>query len=210
MIALTQKKETAEQKLLKMIEASGKGAGSSKSQAKVKSKQNVLSVVVAVNRILTFVVAIAIGLLVKEIIEGTQLISKGMDINFTNTANARVLTEENLFPPVQRLSYYLATAKSRNIFQPYENEAIKNMADVSDKNSRVAQKTGHLRLVGIAWLDRVDTASVMLEDTEKKITYFLMQGEKAGDVIVKNIYADSAVLGYENEEITIRYDKSQM
>ena len=88
----------------------------------------------------------------------------------------------------------------------------KSTVNVSKENRRVAQETKNLRLVGISWLDTVETASVMIEDTEKEVTYFLKEGEKIGnsDIVIKTIYAESTKLGYEDEEIIITYDETKM
>ena len=60
------------------------------------------------------------------------------------------------------------------------------------------------KLVGIAWLDLPETASVMIEDTQKNETFFLKQGEQLEGVTVKTIYTDRAVFSHENEETTIK------
>ena len=60
------------------------------------------------------------------------------------------------------------------------------------------------KLVGIAWLDLPETASIMIEDTHKKETFFLKQGEQLEGVTVKTIYTDRAVFSHENEETTIK------
>ncbi len=204
------KAETAEQKLLKMIEASaGPGASGVKVEKKPEKKFNIISFIKIGNKVLMGGVILAGVLLVNEVRSGMMLL--GREARFSGIR--RIVNQpegtEKFFPVIEGLSFYLSGVKRRNIFQPFE-AAIKNVVEVSAKNRRIAQKTANLHLVGVSWLDSVETASVMIEDTEKKITYFLQQGEKIEDIIVKTIYADSVELGYENEEIIIQYDKSQM
>lgn len=204
----SKKKETAEQKLLKMIEdSSGADVSVSKTKQKVVKKQNTLSVMKLLNKLLIIGVLGAIAFLGNEIIAGASLTSKNIEIPAAK--KAKVLGGENAQEiAIQRVSYYLANVNRRNIFQPYE-EAQKAL-EVTDKNKKIVDKLAKLKLVGVSWLDRIETASVMIEDTDKKVTYFLRKGEKIGDIVVKTIYADSALLGYEDEEIIIKYDKSKM
>ena len=60
------------------------------------------------------------------------------------------------------------------------------------------------KMVGIAWLDVPESATVMLEDTATHMTHFLKEGDKVEDVIVKIIYTDRVVFSRANEEITIK------
>ena len=206
------KKETAEQKLLKMIEASSATAvATGKTQLRIVSKQNLLSIIRQVNQILMGGIVIAGIFLVNEMRVGVILSGKRNNYN-PAVINSKTLGKkmEALIPSVQGLPFYMASVNRRNIFQPHEKEQSANVVEVSPKNQRIRGKITNYRLVGIAWFDSVESASVMIEDTEKKVTFFLMKGEKLGDVFIKTIYADSAILGYENEEITIRYDKTQM
>ncbi|MCA9408493.1 MAG: hypothetical protein KC733_07375, partial [Candidatus Omnitrophica bacterium] len=144
-----------------------------------------------------------------EFKEGIENLSQKINLGGVGRA-ARAVDEDNLIPDPTRLSKYLVNVKKRNIFQPWEPPEVKNIVEVTEKNKTIANKTENLRLVGLSWFDHVDTASAMIEDIEKQVTYFLQKGEKVGDIVVKTIYADSVELGYDNEEIIIRYDKSQM
>ena len=205
------KKETAEQKLLKMIEvADGAPIESARTQKKVHKKQNLIGLIKTINKILFIGVIVAGLFLANEIVAGIRLLGQNPQFDAGQKNVANVAGEENPVPQAQRLSYYLSAVKQRNIFQPFETSATQSVVEVSSKNARIAKKTSGLRLVGVSWLDSIESASVMVEDVDNKVTYFLQKGEKIGDVTVKTIYADSVELGYENEEIIIRYDKSQM
>ncbi len=203
------KQETAEQKLLKMIEASaGAAAQAPKTEVKVKKKQTFLSVLKTGNKVLFGLVLLTAWFCAREIFSGIKFMNQKVSFNVAETdRDGEVGTKE--IPVARDLPYYLAGVKRRDFFRPYE-EAGKSRVVASKKNRRIAEKTASLRLVGVSWLDSVETASVMIEDTEKKQTYFLQKGDKIGDIFVKTIYADSVKLGYKNEEILIQYDKSRM
>lgn len=199
-------KETAEQKLLRMIESSSTAAATAKTQQKVVKKQTLLTVVRLANQLLLVVILVLGAYFVFEIIKGTALLTKKIEFNTDGTVKGLPGATDPIGDGQQRLSYYLASVKKRNVFQPYEGTA--QVAEVV--SSKLTQKTGHLKLVGISWMNSVDTASAMIEDSNKKVTLFLNRGDKIDDIIVKTIYADSVKLGYDNEEIILNYDKPQM
>jgi len=209
---MAERTETAEQKLLKMIEtssASGDSIGDVViSKKTIHKKQSSLALLKVLNSVLIVAVFIVIGLIINEYKKGTDLLSQHFKFTVNEGAARQVLESESLIPTVQKLSFYLAPVKQRSIFQPYEVKVDK-VVDVSDKNKTIASKISHLKLVGISWMDSIETASVMIEDTEKNMTYFLRREQKIGDISVKTIYADSVALGYENEEIMIHYDTSK-
>ena len=110
----------------------------------------------------------------------------------------------NIILPVRNLSDYLALVESRNIFQPVEKKAAAEKTAAQSSTQKIAAMTEKLKLVGISWLDSAQTASVMIEDQESGNTYFVHQGEKVKELTVKTIYTDQVVLTFEGEEITIR------
>ena len=204
------KKETAEQKLLKMIEASSSSEGGvSKTQLRVAKKQSLLAVVKTSNKFLFFGIIIAGIFLANEVKSGAELLGKEIRFQVNQSVVTRTLGANDLIPSIPELALYLSGPKRRSLFHPFEKQE-KKVIEVSDENRRIAKRIAKFRLVGISWMDRIETASVMIEDTEKQVTYFLQKGEKLEDIVVKTIYADSAMLGYENEEIIINYDKTQM
>ena len=205
----TAKKETAEQRLLKMIETSSGSVQNAKTQQTVISKRSLLTVLKSVNQVLTIVLLASVAFLAFELLQGFSVLSPKIQINVDQKKSNKVMGVETIIPVFQNVSYYLSGVTRRNIFQPIESEKARAVVS-TDRSSKLAQLTQNCKLVGISWLNSIDSASAMIEDTDKKITYFLQKGEKMGDITVKTIYADSAVLGYENEEIIIKYDKPQM
>ena len=207
MMALA-KKETAEQKLLKMIETTS-SAQTVKAQQSVLNKQSLLSVLKTVNQFLMIGLIVAVVFLAYEFFRGVAVLNNQIHISVDQRKSNKVMGVETVIPVFQNVSYYFSGVTRRNIFQPIESEKARAVVS-TDKTSKLAQSTQNLKLVGISWLSSIDSASAMIEDTDKKVTYFLQKGEKIGDITVKTIYADSAVLGYGNEEIIIKYDKPQM
>ncbi|MBF0479545.1 MAG: hypothetical protein HQL26_08680 [Candidatus Omnitrophica bacterium] len=197
--------ETAEQKLLKMIEtSSGSGAVSSKAQQDVKQKQNLLIMIRCVNGLLVLLIVLGIALIFGQFRAGNEMVKRAVAFTEPKIAAPKIsglLAKNNS----KNLDVYISNIHKRNFFYPYEKPHATGSAEVS-ANRDIARATKSLRLVGVSWLDSVDSASVMIEDTEKNQTYFLMKGEKIGDIFVKTIYADSVELGYQNEEIVIKYD----
>lgn len=205
---VAKKTETAEQKLLKMIEASsGGGETVSESQKEFQSQERILSVVKIANKILIVCVLAAVFFLGNEIKTGVQVLGEKIQISGVKTSGSNSFDGAGLVPVIQRISYYLSNVNKRNIFSPYKDVQTASVVEVSENNRAIVGRTKNLRLVGISWFDTVESASVMVEDIKKKETLFLRKGEKIGDITVKTIYANSVELGYKDEEIIIRYDK---
>ena len=207
---MAQKKETAEQKLLKMIESSSSVAESASAQKKVTKQQSSLGALQALNKALVLVFLLSIGFFVWEVQNGLAMVGKDSQFSSTAASLPEGFSTEDLPEQAERLSIYMASAKRRNVFEPFVAVAAQNVAEAGVDSRKAVQMTQNLKLVGISWLETVDSASVMLEDTQRNVTHVLQRGEKLGDVVVKTIYADSVELGYDDEEIIIRYDKSQM
>ena len=204
-----QTKETAEKKLLKMIESSSKSSGLNLKSEKISAlRMNATAVLKISNKILFLGVFVALIIFFNEVRVGADFSGKDFQVSGSILSQDQNKNFSNA-PAVPELAFYIATMKDRNIFTPFEKGPLEKSVDTASLNRNISQKMKSYKLVGISWLDSVDTASVMLENVTEKKTYFLQKGEKVGDIIVKTIYADSVALGYENEEIIIGYDKTQ-
>jgi hypothetical protein len=200
-------KETAEQKLLKMIES--EDGGSSTKAQQVVQKENTLVLVKSVNKFLIIGLIASLVFMAYHIKSGTDFLAQSVSYSVKGSAK-RALSVTDLIPTVQRLSFYLTVISKRNIFVPYEDKPKAGIKAQHEKDREIVRKTKSLKLVGISWFDRVDTASAMIEDIEKEETYFLKKGEKINNLTINTIYADSIELSDGNEEIIIKYDKSNM
>ena len=209
--------KSAQQKLERMIqESSGLQQGSSDvivaSVGKVKGVPRKLSTLLCVkfvNGVLFWGVIICIVFLYNQFSLERRLMDQG--INLLSVDIPVREGSRQLLPVVQNLSYYVANMSKRNIFRRFEKiDTDKKMMEDFNANRTVIQKTKGLRLVGISWFEDVESASVMIEDLNKKVTFFLKKGEEINGVQIKTIYADSVEFGYQDEEVLIYYDKSQM
>jgi len=205
------KAETAEQKLLKMLEATSSSPTEEVKKEKEISKQHrLLFNIKFLNYIFIFLIFAGTYFLGKELLASTQLSSQGYDISVKKGITKNRMFSGDIVPAPQRESYYIAIMNKRNIFQPFELE-IEEDHPLNPRVSNITKRIKKYKLVGTSWLDSVESASIMIEDTEKKETHFVQKGSEIGDsnIIVKTIYADSALLGYNDEEKLITYDESK-
>ena len=217
-------KETAEQKLLKLIEtpssdpkAAGQEAASQIAQA-VHSHGFLNSLLGfgkffpgnafhfsfglrEINRILLAAILGIFVFLLTDFLNGTKSLQKKVDLAVDSSA---AKTSSNIIVSVKELSDYLSPLEDRNIFLPFEKKAVEEKTAEPPAPPKITAMTEKLKLVGVSWVDSAETASAMVEDQESGITYFVHQGEKVKDLTVKTIFANQVVLTYEGEEITIR------
>ena len=188
-------KESAEEKLLKMMQKTAPVAV--KPSAPVKKKFKFTFTISTLNVLLFLGIFACIIALAYEMRSGFSLLSQAVE--FPSESKTDVSLSDIALPSAQNADYYLQKINERNIFKPYVAKVAKKAAIQG-----LTQLMSKFKLVGISWLDLPETASVMIEDTQKNETYFLRQGEQLEGVTVKTIYTDRAVFSHENEKMTIK------
>ncbi len=199
------KKETAEEKLLKIIEATKKAKGGASAASAVvaapkPSGMQLLFSPAHINMLLIAAVLASLLFLIYHVNTGVALLSEEVSIS-TGGAIPRALDASSL-PQMKDVVYYLDKISSRNIFQPYEKKADDGAS--SSGVQALKFRLAKYKLVGVAWLDVPESATVMIENTTTHETRFLREGDKIDDVIVKTIFTDRVVFSYANEEITVK------
>jgi hypothetical protein len=198
------KKESAEEKLLKIIEAAKKtkaasaAAASAPPMALAKPSAKLSINIQQINLLLIVGALASLFFFGYELRNGMGLLEQAVTISVdTRGANDAL---NLLVPQVKSVSYYLEKANSRNIFRPYEPPET-GAASVTSARATLEKKLSKYKIVGIAWLDLPESATVMLEDSATHMTHFLKEGDKIEDMTVKTIYTDRVVFSYANEEI---------
>ena len=191
-------KENAEEKLLKIMQKSEQTPVAAPAVPLAKKKTAFIFSMQALNQVLILGIVVCAAGLVYEIRSGLMLINREFNVS-GDTKIPNAIAQITL-PPGRDAQYYLEQVAARNIFRPTDAQAGGKTSGVQSLAKRLAK----YKLVGVAWLDLPETASIMIEDTEQKTSSFLKQGEQLEGVTVKTIYTDRAVFGYENEETTIK------
>jgi hypothetical protein len=198
------KKETAEQKLLKIIEATKKAQAVSSGEAVAVAPKKASRLPITLKHLnIALIVAVVTGLFyfLFELRNGVVLL--GEDVSFSVES---VVPKEslNLFvPQMKGIAFYLDKMSARDLFKPYEKKDV-GVAGTPSGKAMLEKKMSKFRVVGVAWLDVPESATIMIEDKANGTTRFLKEGEKIDDVTVKTIYTDRVVVGYDNEEIVIK------
>jgi hypothetical protein len=191
-------KESAEEKLLKMMQKSATSVAVKPSASPLpKKKFKFAFSVSALNTLLFLGIIACIVALFIEMRSGYSLINQAVEFP-ADTRTGQAISDIAL-PSTPGVDYYLRVVNERNIFRPYVPKVAKKAAIQG-----LVQLMSRYKLVGIAWLDLPETASIMIEDTRKNETIFLKQGDQLEGVTVKTIYTDRAVFSHENEETTIK------
>jgi hypothetical protein len=199
------KKDTAEQKLLKIIEASQRAKGVASPEIAVPAVSKPSAVfnisVHQINFFLTVLVVASFIYFAFELVSGMALLNENVSIAVKNVVPES--SQGVALPRGNAAGYYLEKIAVRNIFEPFQRNAEASYSGGSAM-ADLEFKLKNYKLVGIAWLDVPESASVMIEDTATGITQFKKEGEKLDDVTIKTIYTDGMVVGYKNEEMVIK------
>ena len=191
-------KESAEEKLLRMMQKSTASVATKPSSVSLPKKKFKFTFSISMLNVLLFlgivVCIIAIGL---ELRSGYFLLNQSVEFPFESKTDVPVSNIS--LPSTPSADYYLEKINERNIFKPFVPKVV-----AKPSAQGLQQQMAKYKLVGIAWLDLPETATVMIEDTDKNKIYFLKQGEQLEGVTVKTIYTDRAVFSHENEETTIK------
>ncbi len=191
-------KETAEEKLLKVLQKKSGVAHAPVGKPSSSVKKVFSFSIIDINRILIILLVVCGVFLVFQLRSGIGLLTKKID--FAQEANVRPNYEDIGLPKPRNVKFYIDSFGNRNIFKPYDI----SLGKASSGQPSLSRRLSKYKLVGVAWLDLPESASIMIEDTRTKTTYFLKTGEQLEGVTVKTIYTDRVVFSYENEETTIK------
>ncbi len=191
-------KETAEQKLLKALQKKSAAPGlSSTKKSSTKTDFKFSLSIFDFNKILLVGIVVCFVVLLFQLRSGFALLNKELDLADDLKTPRQ---EEVRLPMPKDIKFYINSFGSRNIFKPYDI----SLGKAAQGQPNLVKRLNKYKLVGVAWLDLPESASVMIEDTESKATYFLKTGEQLEGVTIKLIYTDRVVFSYEHEETTIK------
>ena len=191
-------KESAEEKLLRMMKKTSPSVAVKPSLSSPLKKKFKFSFTINLLNIVLFIGIIVCAVyLAIELLSGSALLAQ--PVIFPVEAKTDVSLSDIALPSTPSAGYYLQKINERNIFKPYVAKIPKAAAIQG-----LVQKMSKYKLVGIAWLDLPETASIMINDTRNNKILFLKQGDQLEGITVKTIYTDRAVFSLENEETTIK------
>jgi hypothetical protein len=201
-------KETAEQKLLRIIETTKKAQAVALANAPAApvvapkpSGRRFVPGLKHLNLVMLVAVIASLVYLGQEIVSGVSLLREELDIE--DAAAVRANDNGLKSSPSRDSEYYLGKVAQRNIFRPYEKTAASANGETNAK-AELDKRMKNYKLVGVAWLDVPESATVMIEEVSSGVTRFLKEGDKIEDVTIKTIYTDRVVVGHENEEMVIK------
>ncbi|MBF0491003.1 MAG: hypothetical protein HQL15_10435 [Candidatus Omnitrophica bacterium] len=191
-------KETAEQKLLKALQKKTGGTADLATKKSVIKKGFKFSLsIFDINKILLVGIIVCAVILILQLRSGMSLINQ--EVDFSDQVKTSVRQKATPLPQSKTVKFYIDSFGKRNIFKPYDI----SLGTVQGQPNLV-KRLAKYKLVGVSWLDLPESASIMIEDTQTKATYFLKTSEQLEGVTVKTIYTDRVVFSYENEETTIK------
>lgn len=201
-------KETAEQKLLRIIETTKKAQAAASASAPAApvapqkpARRRFVPALRHLNLFMLVAVIASLLYLGREIVGGVSLLREDPDVEHEESALAEGGSPSGLQLP--DFGYYSGKVARRNIFRPYE-KAETSASGNTGAGALLEKRMKNYKLVGVAWLDVPESATVMIEEVSSGVTRFLKEGDKIEDVTIKTIYTDRVVVGHENEEMVIK------